>query len=54
MGTPNRFHPHILLAELKSRQEKGQGIDDLLMYILPIVENATHNSRIRTTGFPGV
>jgi hypothetical protein len=40
MGTSNP-DPHNLLAELKSRQEKRQGINDLLAHILPVVEAAT-------------
>jgi len=41
MGTSNLSDPHALLTELKSRQAKDRGIDDLLEHILPIVEAAT-------------
>jgi hypothetical protein len=41
VSTPNLSNPHVLLAELKSRQEKRQSINDLLDYILPVVEAAT-------------
>lgn len=41
MGITNLSDPHALLAELKDRHEEGRGINDLLEYILPVVEAAT-------------